>query len=157
MSRGWILMGAPEPFNNDGGGEKAAFVFYLKTLVSTPLDPACVHMVDVRMYLWCVFEGAGESGKSTIVKQMKILHVNGFNAEWVPILNGPLAITYMPIYAFIFIYVCIFMTLPFMSNTVDARMLYIPWMHSVQALQRLLGPLSHAKQLISFTPVSPPP
>ena len=31
--------------------------------------------------------GAGESGKSTVVKQMKILHVNGFSNEYVNLLS----------------------------------------------------------------------
>lgn len=33
--------------------------------------------------VFIIFVGAGESGKSTIVKQMRILHVNGFSEEYV--------------------------------------------------------------------------
>lgn len=34
-----------------------------------------------HIFIPLVSVGAGESGKSTIVKQMKILHVDGFDAQ----------------------------------------------------------------------------
>lgn len=37
--------------------------------------------VRVRSWLTCVCKGSGESGKSTIVKQMKIIHQNGYTVD----------------------------------------------------------------------------
>ena len=38
--------------------------------------------------LYCIVSiGAGESGKTTVVKQMKILHKDGFSNEWVYIIH----------------------------------------------------------------------
>lgn len=39
------------------------------------------HSIAFLIVLFVCHTGAGESGKSTIVKQMRILHVDGFSEE----------------------------------------------------------------------------
>ena len=35
----------------------------------------------MNFYKFCISPGGPESGKSTVLKQMKILHMNGFSAQ----------------------------------------------------------------------------
>jgi Flp pilus assembly CpaF family ATPase len=37
-----------------------------------------------------LFAGAGESGKTTIIKQMKILHISGFSERYITFLIKPI-------------------------------------------------------------------
>lgn len=160
MSRGWILIEAPKPFNNDGG-EKATFVFFFKKKQQQQQKPACFRATRSCSctYGWCshvfvvCFRRCGRVRKKhhceadeDPARQWLQRRVSA-ELKWI-------FSHCIYVYIFIFIHVCIFITLPFTRNTVDAATLYTPWMHSVQALQSLLGPLSHGKQLISFTPLS---
>lgn len=103
-------------------GEKAAFVFYpphKKTLVLQLL------VLDARMYFVVCFRRCGR-----VRKKHHCEADEDPTRQWLQRrVSAELKWAFSHhIYAdvFIFIYVCIFMVLPFMSNTVDARMLYIP-------------------------------